>query len=88
MKSTIKNQETLHIENIKYRVLYKKKNIDAYFAEHKTFQKKILGVKFINPSDPNFSNTNTAFIRAAFMWRSEVNFHRFEIHTGLKIVCE
>ena len=29
VKSTIKNQDTLHIENTKYRVLHKKKNIDA-----------------------------------------------------------
>ena len=37
VKSTIKNQETLHIENTKYRVLHKKKIIDAFFAEHTKF---------------------------------------------------
>ena len=40
VKSTIKNQDTLQIENTKYRVLHKKKNIDASFAEHAKFKNK------------------------------------------------
>ena len=40
VKSTIKNQDTLHIENKKYRVLHKEKNIDASLAEHPKFKNK------------------------------------------------
>ena len=40
VKSTIKNQDTFHIENTKYRVLHKKKNIDASFKEHTKFKNK------------------------------------------------
>ena len=37
VKSTIKNQDTLHIDN---RVFHTKKNIDASFEEHPKFKNK------------------------------------------------
>ena len=40
VKSAIKNQDTFHIENTKYRVLHKKKNIDASVKEHTKFKNK------------------------------------------------
>ena len=40
VKLGIKNQETLHMENAKYRMLHKRKNIDASFAEHTKFKNK------------------------------------------------
>ena len=40
VKSGIKNEDTLHIENTKRRVLHKKKNIDAFFAEQTKFKNK------------------------------------------------
>ena len=47
VKSTIKSQDTLHIEKTKYRVIHKKKNIDASFAEHAKFKsKQVLNMEF------------------------------------------
>ena len=40
VNKTIKNQDTLLIENTKYRVLHKKKNVDASFAEHPKFKNR------------------------------------------------
>ena len=40
VKSTIKNQDTLHIENTNYRVLLKEKNIDAFFPEDTKLKNK------------------------------------------------
>ena len=39
-KSTIKNQDTFHIENTKSRVLHKRINNDASFAEHSKLKNK------------------------------------------------
>ena len=41
VKPTIKNQDTLHIENTIYRVLQKTKNIDASFAESPQIQEQL-----------------------------------------------
>ena len=40
VKSTIKNQDTLHIENTIDKVLRKTKNIDASFGEPPKFKNK------------------------------------------------
>ena len=40
VKSTIKNQDNLNIENTNYRVLLKEKNIDAFFPEDTKLKNK------------------------------------------------